>query len=263
MPRYKKQRRHLRRLNNILPASKEKPVARIQTLSDSESSTASNRPSVYCELDQLLLLDQDIECHAEEEEEEAVALEDTGFCGEQDDAETDKYLDSFKTMQISAQKRGAFDRHFSFARGPQYSERHARRLRQKQRELKESAANTRPITTWFTTATLPSTPSAPPDLSDPSAPDIELLRKQVDDLRQEEAERRENLAICDLKKRLENKKTRLDGQDYRRHQAVLMFLNHLEICWKEKQYSQAMSVSLSVAKCFQAEESTHRRLLRF
>jgi hypothetical protein len=90
----------LHRLNNILPASKEKPVARIQTLSDSESSTVSNCPSVYCELDQLLL-DQDIECHAEEEE--AVALEDTGFCVEQDDVSADKYLDSFKTMQISAQ----------------------------------------------------------------------------------------------------------------------------------------------------------------
>jgi len=95
-----------------LPASKEKPVARTQTSSDSESSTVSIGPSSYCELDQLLRLDQDIECHAEEE-----ALEDSGFCGEQDDAETDKYLDAFKTLQISAQKQGALTDNFALREG--------------------------------------------------------------------------------------------------------------------------------------------------
>ena len=59
-------------------------------------------------------LDQDTEYHAEDEEE-AVALEDTEIYGGQDDAETNKYLESRLTLQISTQRRGV-GRHFSFAR---------------------------------------------------------------------------------------------------------------------------------------------------
>jgi len=118
----------------------------------------------------------------------------------------------------------------------------------------------RPITTWFPSSTSPSAPSAPSAPSVPSTPNIEPPRKrQIDDLRQEEADRREK-AIGDLKKRLENKKTRLEGQDYRRYQAVLTFLNHLQICWKEKQHRQAISVSLSVAKCFKGGKYLAKRI---
>ena len=150
--------------------------------------------------------DSDLDSNSEDsEDEEYCEITD---CDEQELVQAN--MPALEILIASSQRHGAFDKAFTYQRGPEPCERTLFRRSQREQELKKAAQNTPTLHTFFPAVS--GQPAVPPS---PTLSTSE--RKQQE----------RSTAIAALEKKLTSKKEgmlAMNGQTLMRHQVVLAFL---------------------------------------